>query len=175
MKTKKLILPLLALSLMTPALVNADALPNEPTAPTVIAADKPVVPMSLYTVKLKVNDPMLNNNGRMVKMDTKPMLWKGMVYVPLRALAEGVGAKVAWNAADGSTIVWAGTYKMKFWVGRNAMEINDAKISMGSKVMLNEDGRVMVPLRFVADQLGWQLDYSELDWSVTLTKLVSQS
>ncbi|QHT61221.1 copper amine oxidase N-terminal domain-containing protein [Paenibacillus lycopersici] len=172
MKTNKLILPLLGLTLMLPALANADALPNEPTAPTVTSADVPAAPMSVYTVKMKVNDPMLDNNGRMVKMDTNPMLWKGMVYVPVRALAEGVGAKVAWTEATGETVIWAGSYVMKFWVGRDAMEINDARISIGSKVMLNEDGRVMVPLRFIADQLGWQLDYSTLDWSITLTKMV---
>ncbi|SFI78318.1 Copper amine oxidase N-terminal domain-containing protein [Paenibacillus sp. UNC496MF] len=173
MKTKKLILPLLGLTLMMPALANADAMPNEPAAPASSAADMPAAPMSVYTVKLKVNSPMLNNNGRMVTMDTSPMFWKGMVYVPVRALAEGVGAKVAWDAMTGATVVWAGPDVMKFRVGRDAMDINDAKVSIGSKVVLNDDGRVMVPLRFIAEQLGWELDYSALDWSLTLTKMVN--
>ncbi|NBD24175.1 copper amine oxidase N-terminal domain-containing protein [Paenibacillus glycinis] len=173
MKTKKLILPaVLGLSLLPPAIANADSAPT-PSA-TAYAETMPSDSLTLCTIKLKVNDPMLSYNGSVSAMDTTPMLWRGNVYVPVRALGEGVGAKVSWDAASGATVVWAGDDAMKIWLGREAMDVNGASIALGSKVIMNDDGRVMVPLRVLAKQLGWDVDYSTLDWSVTLTKMMSQ-
>ncbi|MBM7567159.1 stalk domain-containing protein [Paenibacillus sacheonensis] len=168
MKTKKLILPtVLALSLLTPAMAYADSIPTTDDA-------MPSAPLKEYVVQLKANDTMLNLDGTMKHMDTAPMLWHGVFYVPVRALAEGVGAKVSWDDMSGATMVNIGDDVLKIWMGREKMDVNGVGIALGSKVIMNDDGRIMVPLRPVSMQLGWDLDYSMLDWSVTLTKMMGK-
>ena len=168
MKMKKMLLPsLLGLTLLSPAAAFADMTPTGPQSTDTVPAE-----LKLSTISLQVNNPMLSYNGAVKSMGTNPLLWQGTIYVPVRELAEGLGLTTTWDDKTGLTEIQFGATDMKIWLDREAMDVNGESIALGSKVILNKDDRVMVPLRPLAEQLGWAVDYSTIDWSITLTKMV---
>ncbi|WP_261808245.1 copper amine oxidase N-terminal domain-containing protein [Paenibacillus sp. N3.4] len=107
-------------------------------------------------------------------MDTAPFMWEGNTYVPLRFLAEGIGANVTWDQASQTAWVKAGTVTLTFWVGKNVMEINGKQKEIGAPVIL-KDGRTQVPLRFITELLGWDVKWNEADGSIALTKSMEKN
>ncbi|OAX51083.1 hypothetical protein gpAD87_23015 [Paenibacillus sp. AD87] len=140
-----------------------DKFQEQPTTPTMPETDTTTVWMQLNSKKLKINDKTTN-------MDTTPMLWKNTTYIPLRFLSEGIGATVKWDKKAQQVTVMAGNDTLKFWVNNNVMEVNGMKKNVGATVFVNKDGRTQVPLRFIAELLGWDVKWAQKDGSITLTK-----
>jgi hypothetical protein len=68
-------------------------------------------------------------------MDTAPFMWEGNTYVPLRFLAEGIGANVTWDQASQTAWVKAGNDTLTFWVGKVYMEVNGMKKEIGAPIV----------------------------------------
>ncbi|MDN8590578.1 copper amine oxidase N-terminal domain-containing protein [Paenibacillus sp. 11B] len=140
-----------------------DKFQEQPMTPTMPGTDTTTVWMQLNSKMLKINDKTTN-------MDTTPMLWKNTTYIPLRFLSEGIGATVKWDKKAQQVTVMAGNDTLKFWVNNNVMEVNGMKKNVGATVFVNKDGRTQVPLRFIAELLGWDVKWAQKDGSITLTK-----
>ncbi|NUU54722.1 copper amine oxidase N-terminal domain-containing protein [Paenibacillus taichungensis] len=140
-----------------------DKFQEQPTTPTMPETDTTTVWMQLNSKTLKINNKTTN-------MDTTPMLWKNTTYIPLRFLSEGIGATVKWDKKAQQVTVMAGNDTLKFWVNNNVMEVNGMKKNVGATVFVNKDGRTQVPLRFIAELLGWDVKWAQKDGSITLTK-----
>lgn len=140
-----------------------DKFQEQPTTPTMPETETTTVWMQLNSKTLKINDNTTN-------MDTTPMLWKNTTYIPLRFLSEGIGATVKWDKKAQQVTVMAGNDTLKFWVNNNVMEVNGMKKNVGATVFVNKDGRTQVPLRFIAELLGWDVKWAQKDGSITLTK-----
>ncbi|HBU84830.1 MAG TPA: copper amine oxidase N-terminal domain-containing protein [Paenibacillus sp.] len=140
-----------------------DKFQEQPTTPTMPETDTTTVWMQLNSKMLKINDKTTN-------MDTTPMLWKNTTYIPLRFLSEGIGATVKWDKKAQQVTVMAGNDTLIFWVNNNVMEVNGMKKNVGATVFVNKDGRTQVPLRFIAELLGWDVKWAQKDGSITLTK-----
>ncbi|MEK4055312.1 copper amine oxidase N-terminal domain-containing protein [Paenibacillus sp. FSL F4-0087] len=140
-----------------------DKFQEQPTTPTMPETDTTTVWMQLNSKTLKINNKTTN-------MDTTPMLWKNTTYIPLRFLSEGIGATVKWDKKAQQVTVMAGNDTLKFWVNNNVMEMNGMKKNVGATVFVNKDGRTQVPLRFIAELLGWDVKWAQKDGSITLTK-----
>ncbi|SLK18423.1 MULTISPECIES: copper amine oxidase N-terminal domain-containing protein [unclassified Paenibacillus] len=140
-----------------------DKFQEQPTTPTMPETETTTVWMQVNSKTLKINDKTTN-------MDTTPMLWKNTTYIPLRFLSEGIGATVKWDKKAQQVTVMAGNDTLKFWVNNNVMEVNGMKKNVGATVFVNKDGRTQVPLRFIAELLGWDVKWAQKDGSITLTK-----
>lgn len=140
-----------------------DKFQEQPMTPTMPGTDTTTVWMQLNSKMLKINDKTTN-------MDTTPMLWKNTTYIPLRFLSEGIGATVKWDKKAQQVTVMAGNDTLKFWVNNNVMEVNGMKKNVGATVFVNKDRRTQVPLRFIAELLGWDVKWAQKDGSITLTK-----
>ncbi|MDO7906345.1 copper amine oxidase N-terminal domain-containing protein [Paenibacillus sp. JX-17] len=125
---------------------------------------------SVMTVWMKVNSKQLNIDSKTTMMDTTPFIWNNMTYIPLRFLSEGIGADVKWDQKAQQVTVMAGKDTLKFWIGKDFMEVNGTKKQVGAKVFVNKDGRTVVPLRFITELLGWNVKWTQQDGSITLTK-----
>lgn len=136
------------------------------------AAPMPAKPAdaSMMKVWMKLNSKQLKVGDKMTMMDTMPMVKNGTTYIPLRYLAEGIGAKVAWNKAAGQVTVMAGKDTMKFWVGKNTVDVNGKSQKIEAVSMVDSNGRTMVPLRSITELLGWDVKWNKSTGEITLTK-----
>lgn len=78
--------------------------------------------------------------------------------VPIRALMEAFDAEVVWDENDPSvvTINFDGNTQIVMNVGETGYTINGVDGEMDT-VPVNNDGRVYVPIRFVAEGIGFHV------------------
>lgn len=85
--------------------------------------------------------------------DMKPYLSKNRVLVPVRLISEQLGATVEWDQSKRIVTIIKGNDVISFNIDYPRMTKNGTSYSMdAAAAMIN--GRVMVPLRFVSEQLG---------------------
>lgn len=97
-------------------------------------------------------------NDMKIEFDVPPVIEEGRTLVPLRAIFEAMGMIVDWDGTT-STITATGkgnTISMR--VNETTATVNGKTLTMDvpSKVI---DGRTLVPVRFIAESLG-----AEVDW-----------
>ncbi|MBS3901808.1 MAG: ABC transporter substrate-binding protein [Dethiobacter sp.] len=91
-------------------------------------------------------------------LNVSSQIVNGRVMVPYRAVAERLGARVGWNAAERSVTVTDGDKTLKLTVGQTNAIINGRIITLDAAPVLRS-GRVLVPLRFLGTGLGWRVSW----------------
>ncbi|MBO2944045.1 copper amine oxidase N-terminal domain-containing protein [Paenibacillus sp. F411] len=127
--------------------------------------EKPAAPM-VSKITLGLGSKMLMVDGKAVKMDVAPMIKYNRTYIPVRYLAESLGAEIKFDNATKTTWIMAGDDKLAFWIGQDVMELNGKSQKVGAKVFI-ENGRTHVPVRFIAELLGWKLHGTAQDLMLT--------
>lgn len=94
------------------------------------------------------------------KFDTPPVIKQGRTLIPVRAISEAMGANVDWNAEEKIVTITKGDKVIVFNLTENKVYVDEAEITVDvqAEVMNN---RTMVPLRFIAEQLGLNVEYHE--------------
>ena len=78
--------------------------------------------------------------------------------MPLRAVAEGFGAEVNYDAATGDVTIEEGDTEVIMNTLASIYSVNGNLKWMDMAPYVNADGRTMVPVRFVSDGLGYAVD-----------------
>lgn len=135
----------------------------------------PDAPASVQkTVTMQVGETELTVNGQTVRMDVSPSLQEGVIYIPLRVVAEAIGATVTWDAATNTTqLAWDGN-QASFPIGSDQAEVNGRKKSGGGASTIMQDGRVMVPIDVLCEMTGWKAELGKDDGSIRLTTTVEE-
>ncbi|VDN48272.1 conserved exported protein of unknown function [Petrocella atlantisensis] len=98
--------------------------------------------------------------NRDVKFDTPPVIKEGRTLIPVRAITEAMGATVTWNSEEKLVTIVKDGKTIVFDLLNNITYVNDveATIDVPAGVMNN---RTMVPLRFIAENLGLTVAWDE--------------
>ena len=98
-------------------------------------------------------------NGDMVQFpDQRPVVRDDRTMVPVRAVMESMGAQVDYEAADKTVVITLNGAMTVFTVGSNAYSVTrDGQVTKGTMdcACFNLNGRVMVPIRFLAEASGY--------------------
>lgn len=73
--------------------------------------------------------------------------------VPVRPLAEALGARVDWDSAVGRVAITRDGETVALDVGANVGVVNGRRVQLDVPAFICE-GRVLVPLRFIGEALG---------------------
>lgn len=92
------------------------------------------------------------------KFDTPPVIKQGRTLIPVRAITEGLGANVTWNGEERKVTVSKGDIEIIFQLedGKVFVDGEEKVIDVPAQIMNN---RTIVPLRFIAEELGLKVDY----------------
>jgi hypothetical protein len=117
-------------------------------------------------IKIKLNDKYLVT-------DTAPIIENGVTLVPVRMISEALGAAVNWNDQNRSiTIKTKDDGEILLSIGSPEATVSSKAGSraerMGTAPFL-KDGRTMVPLRFIADQLGMNVNWDNSSRTISIT------
>lgn len=115
------------------------------------------------------NGITVNYEGSMISFDTSPFLENGTTMVPMRAIAEKIGAEVLWSHSSKVATVKRGDDILEIPAGGTIAKRNEKEIplDMPAKVV---NGRVFVPLRFVGEQLGLNVVWDKDTQTIALTE-----
>lgn len=99
-------------------------------------------------------------NGTLVQFpDQQPMIVKpGRTMVPVRAVAELLGCEVEWLYEYNCAVITRGRTTIYISPGKDTYILNGQHYSLDTPAKVI-NGRTMVPLRFVAEAFGFDVNY----------------
>jgi len=109
-------------------------------------------------------------------LDVPPQIAKGRTVVPVRFIAEAFRYKIVYDSVDQSITITFGTTLVYMQI--NNTEATVSLIEDGKKkikfVMLEappfiQNGRTLVPVRFVAEAFGARVDWNSKEQKITIT------
>lgn len=105
---------------------------------------------------------------RPVTLAQPPVLEEGRVFLPLRRVFEALGSEVDWDSKTQSVTGRKGNTVIKLEIGKRQATVNNEKVLMdvAGKII---NGRTMVPIRFVAENLGVDVNWDDYKQMVIIT------
>ena len=132
-----------------------------------ISYSKPVSYRRIVTVstdttniRLTLGDTSAFVNAEAKTLDTPPFLRDDRTFVPVRFLAESLGAEVFWEDEMRTAVFVKDGTTVRLTVGTSTAYVNGEPRTLDATVFLEND-RTYAPLRFVAEALGAAVEYKE--------------
>lgn len=109
---------------------------------------------------LKVLDVTSIVSNKKFKFDTPPVIKGGRTLIPVRAITEGLGAAVKWNAETKQVTITKDQTTIVLTLGSTTALVNgvEVKLDTNADTMNN---RTYVPLRFIMETFKMQVNYEE--------------
>ena len=124
---------------------------------------------SLFVMPVSAEQPIsVYVNGEKLEFDVEPVLLNDRTMVPMRKIFETLGATVSWN---GDTETASGVRNGV----RVSVSIDNPKAFIDGKATTLDqppvllDGRTLVPLRFIAEAYGAQVEWVDVTQTVNIT------
>lgn len=109
-------------------------------------------------------------DGTALSFDADPYIDQNdRVMVPLRAIAEALGAEVIWKASCKEVTIAGEKQAVLLKIGSPVVEVNGARERIDTVPVIKKS-RTMVPLRFVAQYLGADVDWHNRLKTVTINR-----
>lgn len=111
---------------------------------------------------VKVSDKVLG-------FDTEPVIESDRTLVPLRFIFETLGADVDWEDSTRTAIVQNDEATILFSIDNTSASVNSVSKTMDVPARLVND-KTMVPLRFLSEELGFNVEWDETTRTATISK-----
>ncbi|WP_134684628.1 family 10 glycosylhydrolase [Brevibacillus migulae] len=127
------------------------------------------LPLIQHPVQAQSTGISIYLDGQEVKSDIAPYILPqvNVTMVPLRVISEGLGATVSWHQDIQTATISTAQTTLTMTVDDQYAMVNDNYVKLDAAVQ-NRQGRVMVPLRFVAEQLGLQVNWDQATQTISL-------
>lgn len=154
----------------------AAPLPQIPTpTPAPVPAPLPVpppLPDGSTEIRLQLGQTSYSINGQTRTMDTGPIMIENRLFLPVRYIAEPLGATPAWEQGEQKATITMGGTVIELRISNNTAKVNGADKMIDPnnpnvKPVIVPPGRTMLPLRFIGESLG-----CEVSWDQTLQQAI---
>jgi len=123
-------------------------------------------------IELQINNKNMKVNGAEKEIDsgrnTVPMIYNSRTLIPIRAVFEAMGGTVGYNDKEQKITLKIAEKTLEMWIGKTELKLNGNTKSMDVAPMVM-GGRTMVPVRFVAENFGY-----DVQWKETQQKIIIQ-
>jgi uncharacterized repeat protein (TIGR02543 family) len=132
----------------------------------------PVIPKT-RVVRLTIGSTWLTVDGKQTVLDAAPVIQNGRTLLPIRAIVEAFEGTMEWNAGLRVVTMYLNGHQVSLQIGnwqgyvdgvQTAIDASDPKV-----VPIIISGRTFLPLRFVAENLGLQVEWDPVMRTVTVT------
>ena len=130
------------------------AAPKATVTPAAASITKPTIPAITPTGELQVvigTTPIKFTTG-------KPYVEGENVMVPIRELADHLGAKTQWDDASKTATLSKDDDRVEITVGSATAKVNGKTVSTGTKTVVRDD-RIYLPIKFLAESLDARYSY----------------
>lgn len=129
--------------------------------------------MLLSGVQAFARTPVIDFNGERMGFETDPYITEqGNTMVPFRAIFDKAGAQVMWDEGNKTVIAVRdgkdGATSIVLQIGNNTAFVNEKSIELESAPEITDDS-TFVPLRFVMEGLGAQVDWDSDTYTISIT------
>ena len=127
--------------------------------PEEIPSDKKII--------LTINEKVAMIFGNVVMNDVAPIIRNDRTMLPIRFIAQSLGATVTWDEQFQKVTIMKDDLKIEIIIGSQTAFINGVGIELDSPAFVEND-RTYLPLRFVAENLGASLIWDEQSKQITI-------
>ena len=121
------------------------------------------------TVSLTIGASVGYINNADFPLDAAPVIRNSRTMLPVRFVAEALGAVVGWDGATSTVTVTTDSTKLEIKIGASTAKVNGAEVTLDSPAFI-EKSRTYLPVRFVAENLGATVAWDGATSTATLTK-----
>jgi len=143
--------------------VAYDAAGNKGEKDLTVTYTKPV----LTVLVLQIGSDIMTINGHAVQLDAAPEIVNGSTFLPIRAIAEALGATVTWIPETQGITITLGTTTIGLQIGNTSAVINGNVVPIIAPYIKN--GRTMVPFRVIVEGVGGTVEWDPVQRTVTVT------
>lgn len=111
----------------------------------------------------------LKINGQPIFTDTSPYISRNRTFVPVRFIAQAFGMEVEWLQEEKKVTIKDVEKTVEMWIGSDRFAVNNQEYLMDVPVD-GINGRAMVPVRFIAEALGFTVAWNDYTYSVEMNK-----
>ncbi len=130
------------------------------------------------TVVLTIDSPVMSVNGEEREIDpeggTAPVIISGRTLVPIRAIIESMGGRVDWNNEARESILTYGEDVIRLTIDSQTAYLNDTESTLDTAPTII-NGRTMLPIRFIAEGFGFNVDWNEGERTITISQKAAVS
>lgn len=113
-------------------------------------------------------------NGDLVKFKNQyPIIQEDRTLIPIRGLLEKLGAEVDWDHENYNAIVQRGDVEVILPIGSKTAYVNDEPVELDVPAELL-NGRTMVPLRFITDSFGIEIEWDQDTRTVNIDNVFAE-
>lgn len=114
-----------------------------------------------------------DTSSRLQTMDTAPIISESRTLLPIRYVSEPLGAKVKWDDALDQVTVQLGNRTIALWINNGTARVNGVETAIDPAnpavtPIIVPPGRTMLPLRFIAENLGCEVSWNPATSEVTV-------
>lgn len=106
-------------------------------------------------------------NGQKKAIDVAPIMANNTTYVPVRFVMDAFGGTASWDATNQRITVLRGSKMLDLTVGKKEFILNGKKNSSQVAPFIYQ-GRTLIPLRLVSEQLGLNVKWEQSTKTVTI-------
>ena len=107
-------------------------------------------------------------DGILQTFDQPAIAVNGRTMVPMRAIFERLGADIEWDANTKTVTAVKGSTVIRITLGQTTAYVNGKPLTLDVAAMAM-NGRTLVPLRFVSESLGAQVEWNGATSTVLIT------
>jgi uncharacterized Fe-S center protein len=123
------------------------------------------------TLKLVIGNPIMTVNGKELAIDgggTAPVIQDGRALIPVRAVIESLGGSVEWDSPSQTARLSLGEDAASLSIGSLTAFHNGLPHALDVAPIILA-GRTMLPIRFIAESFGFEVEWSEQRGEITVS------
>ncbi|MGC9090028.1 MAG: stalk domain-containing protein [Caldisericia bacterium] len=124
-------------------------------------------------ITLQIGNKIIYVNGNLQEIDVPPQIIEGRTLIPIKWVIEPLGGVTLWDPIEKKVTINLKNIIIELWIGKNIAKVNGNYKPIDSNnlkvVPLIIDGRTMLPLRFVAESLGADVQWDGTTKTITIT------
>jgi len=117
---------------------------------------------SKSSLKLWIGKKSMSVDCDSVEIDAEPIIIQSTTFVSIRPIIEAVGGYIGWDAATKTVTVNLPPNSVSLSIGKSAANVNGKSVQINTNpnvVPVIYNGRTMLPLRFIAENLGGEVGW----------------
>ncbi|RVU54740.1 stalk domain-containing protein [Anaerosphaera multitolerans] len=126
----------------------------------------------IINMNIGKKDYTLNDEKK--EMDAAPYISNNRTFVPVRFIVEGFGGKVDYDEENKVVKVTYNNNEILIPVGSSTIEVNGDEVTIDAPAVIKEN-RTYIPVRFVAEALGMEVDYNSATRGITIIELAKEN
>lgn len=129
-----------------------------------------IVPHAKIVI-LEIDNPMMKVNGKSKELDpgngTTPVVHKGRTLLPIKALVNEFGGTLNLSGSEQKITIRLNDSTIELWINSSKAIVNGVEQYLDvAPTVIN--GRTMLPLRFIGENLGLKLNWNANSGTITL-------